>query len=225
MNREKELLLLTENAEDSIILDLYNRAYSNLEKLNEKVDKYSIYLILVILFFFISSNLEIDTLQIGPVAIKNTSIVTIILPVLYFSFIFTIISMSMYKSELYFGIKKLGKKIYNNDYNCPNIYDHQNNFIDRISLPFSYSSFGKQMIVKEGGIASVIFGLAVLYPVILIFLALFGIAFLMLRALWLVHYSKTLGKISFWVSIWMILFIIYIIKTWIKLLDGENLNI
>lgn len=225
MNRETEILSFVENVEENIALELYNKAYTNLEKLNEKVDKYSNYLILIILLFFISSNLKIDTLQIGPVAIKNTSIVTIILPILYFAFIFNIMTMSMHKSELYFGVKKLGKKIFKSDYNLPNTYDIQSNLITRMFLPFSYSSFGKQMIVKNGGIGNAIFGIIVMSPALLMVLALFVIGFFMLRDLWLLHYSTALGKISFWVSVWMVLFIFYIMKTWAKLLNGENLNV
>lgn len=224
MNRETEILLFTESVEENIALELYNKAYSNLEKLNEKVDRYTIYLILVILLFFISSNLKIDTLQIGPVAVKNTSIVIIILPILYFAFIFNIMTMAMHKSELYFGVKKLGMKIFKCEYNLPNTHDIQSNFITRMFMPFSYSSFGKQMIIKNGEIGNAIFGLIVMSPALLMILAIFVIGFFMLRDLWILHYSTTLGKISFWVSIWIILFIFYMIKTWGKLLNGENLN-
>lgn len=225
MNRETEILLFTEEVEDNIVLELYNKAYNNLEKLNEKVDRYSIYLTLVILLFFISTNLKIDTLQIGPVLIKNTSIVTTILPLVYFSFVFNIMIMAMHKSELYFAVKRLGKKIYNSDYNLPNSYEFQNNFINRISLPFSYSSFGKEMIIKNGGLLNAVFGFIIMLPSVLIVLAVFVIGFFMLRDLWNLYYSTLIGKISFWVSLWMVLFIFYIIKTWAKFLNDENLNL
>ncbi|MGO4772884.1 hypothetical protein ACEN2I_14575 [Flavobacterium sp. W22_SRS_FK3] len=138
MTRENEILDFIEQADENIVLGLYNKAYKNLEELNAKVDKYSIYLSLIILLFFISTNLEVDTLQIGPISIKNTSIVTTILPLLYFAFIFNILVMVMHKSELYFAVKRLGERIYKSDYKLSNIHDFQNNFINRVSLPFSF---------------------------------------------------------------------------------------
>lgn len=225
MTRESEILAFTEQAQENIVLELYNKAYSNLESLNGKVDKYSNFLILIIILFFVSSNLKIDTLQIGPITIKNTDVITIFLPVLYFSFIYNIMVMAMHKSELYFAVKNLGKKLYKSDYTNPNTHDFQNNFINRVSLPFSYSSFGKQMILKNGGIINALFGIVISIPALIMIISLFLIGFLMLKDLWMIYYSALLGKFSFWISLWIAICILYTIKTWSKILNGESLNV
>lgn len=225
MTRKDEILAFVEQADENIILELYNKAYKKLEELNSKVDKYSIYLSLIILLFFISTNLEIDTLQIGPVSIKNTSIVTTILPLLYFVFIFNILIMVMHKSELYFAVKLLGERIYKSDYKLSKLHDFQNNFINRISLPFSYSSFGKEIIMKNDGILGSLFGVIVTLPTLFVMIAIFIIGGFMLKDLWNLYYGTLIGKISFWGCIWGVLFAFFIIRYWIKFLDGEKINI
>lgn len=225
MTRKDEILAFVGQADENIILELYNKGYKKLEELNTKVDKYSIYLSLIILLFFISTNLEIDTLQIGPVLIKNTSIVTTILPLLYFVFIFNILIMVMHKSELYFAVKLLGERIYKSDYKLSNLHDFQNNFINRISLPFSYSSFGKEIMIKNDGILGSLFGVIVVLPTLLVIIAIFVIGFFMLKDLWSLYYGTSIGKISFWGCIWGILFTSFIIRYWVKFLNGEKLNI
>lgn len=225
MTRKNEILAFVEQANENIILELYNKAYKNLDELNAKVDKYSTYLSLIILLFFISANLEVDTLQIGPISIKNTSIITTIIPLLYFAFIFNILVMVMHKSELYFAVKLLGERIYKSDYKLSNLHDFQNNFINRISLPFSYSSFGREIVTKNDGILGLVFGIIVVLPSLLVIMAIFIIGFFMLTDLWNLYYNTLIGKISFWGCIWGILFIFFIIRNWSKFLNGEKLNI
>jgi len=214
MKKEIEIELFTDTVEENIVLELYNKSFNNLEKLNDKVDKYTLYLVIVIFTFFISSNLAIESFQIGPINIKDSSVLTKILPIIYFELIYIISIMSMQKSENYFAVKKLGKKIYKNDYEIPEMYEFQNNFIDRVSLPFSFSSFGNQMVIKNGGIGNAIFGILVALPTLLIILSVFVIGFYMIKNIYDFHLSDILGKISFFISIWMVLAIFYTIRVW-----------
>lgn len=224
MKRETELDMLYNKVDENILLELYNKSYNNLEKLNEKVDRFTIYLAIVILLFFISSTVSIENFEIGIISIKNTTIIRQVLPFAFFGLLYMIVTMSMHKSELYFGVKKLGRNIYKNNYENSEIYSFQNNFIDRLSLPFSFSSFGNQLALKNANIFSALLGIIVSIPSLIIVFSPIPIGFFMLRNLYLNLMNDITGKISFYLSIWMILTIIYTIIIWSKKNNGEDLR-
>lgn len=224
MKREEELNLISETVDENIIIELYNKSFYNLEKLNEKVDKFTLYLAIVILIFFISSSLSIENFTIGIITIKDVSVLAKILPVIYFQLLYMIVTMSYHKSELYFAVKKLGRKIYKNNYNNPDLHLFQNNFIDRISLPFSFSSFGNQLVLKNGGIINAIMGILIAIPALLVALSTFAIGLYMIKDIYKLHFNDFLGKLSFVYSCWMLLFIIYSIRIGAKKNNDEDLR-
>lgn len=224
MKREDELNFVSDIADENIIIELYNRTYNNLENLNEKVDKFTLYLAVIILVFFISSNIYIENFSIGIITIKDISVLMKILPVIYFQLLYMIITMSYHKSELYFAVKKLGRKIYQNNYDNPKLYPFQNNFIDRISLPFSFSSFGNQLVLKEGGIGNALMGIFIAIPALIGALSTFVIGIYMIKNIYYLHFNDFLGKLSFFYSIWMVLFIVYTISVGARKNNGEDLR-
>jgi hypothetical protein len=224
MKRESELEFLESNVDESILIELYNKSYNNLEKLNEKVDRFTLYLTIVVILFFVSMNVSIESFEIDIITIKDTSVITKILPFIFFELLYMIITMSMHKSELYFGVKKLGRYIYKNNYENFEIHTFQNNFIDRLSLPFSFSSFGNQMVLKNGGLFSSLLGIIVSIPALIIAFSPIVIGFLMMKNIYLNHFNDLLGKVSFFISLWVILTIIYTLIIWTIKNNGEELR-
>jgi hypothetical protein len=65
MNRKIALKFIKEN--DNIqLLDFYNKAYDKLKDLNKRIDRISLYLLIIVLLYFLISKSNISSFQIGP---------------------------------------------------------------------------------------------------------------------------------------------------------------
>lgn len=78
---------IEENDED-LISDYSKTLIENLKDLNSKEEKHNLWILIMVVLFFILSNSSIESFNIGPINIKDISVIRKILPLVFtFNFI------------------------------------------------------------------------------------------------------------------------------------------
>ena len=207
MTKDEFLDFLLDN-NNELILDYYNKVYDKLKYVNERIEKKSLFLIFIAFIYLISTNAHYESINIGPITIKDIKIITQILPILFSYYILEIIIISNHKAELLTTLKLMSFSIYKQNYTSENLKPISNNFITRILLPFSFSSEISKFVIGQMNILESLIGFILYLPSLLIFISPIVILVLMLRDIY-INYFDTLGKISLFFSIWIISFTIF----------------
>jgi len=143
---------------------------------------------------------------LGPAIISDISILLKIIPVLFAFLLLQIIVISSQKSELFKIVKLIFLANYVQDINPKEFENDYNNIFTRILLPFSYSTELLKFSMEKTGIINSCFGALIVLPLLSLIILPFYFEFYMLKIVWTDYYSDILGKISFWLTIWIIAF-------------------
>ena len=205
MNRNDVIKFISDNQNERL-LDYYDKCYEKLKDLNIRIDKTSLYLIIITFLYFIASSTTISSIQLGPATISDISILLKIIPVLFAFLLLQIIVISSQKSELFKIVKLIFLANYVQDINPKEFENDYNNIFTRILLPFSYSTELLKFSMEKTGIINSCFGALIVLPLLSLIILPFYFEFYMLKIVWTDYYSDILGKISFWLTIWIIAF-------------------
>jgi hypothetical protein len=212
MNRQEILKFIADNQDDKL-LDFYDKCYDKLNDLNKRIDKLTLYLIIVAFLYFIASKTIISSFQIGPVAISDISILVKIIPALFAFLLLQIVVISSQKGELFTVVKFLFLANYKQDINYKELSNDKNNLFTRLLLPFSYSTeLLKFNSFKQNALNSCVGAILVVPLFSLIFLP-FWFEYFMLKVIWTQYYIDVIGIVSFWLSVWILAFVIFYLVT------------
>lgn len=208
MNRKEILKFISENQNDKL-LDYYDKCYEKLKDLNQQIDKLTLYLIIIVFLYFITSSTTISSLQIGPANITDISLLLKIIPVLFAFILLQIVLISSQKSELFTIVKMIFLANYIQDINPKHMDNEHNNVFTRLLLPFSYSIELLKFNIKENNFFNSCIGLLLGLPLLSLIFLPFYFEYYMLKVIWNSYYEELLGMISFWLSIWIMLYLIF----------------
>jgi len=209
MTKEEILKFISENQGEQL-LDFYDKTYEKLKDLNRRIDKISLFLIVLVFLYFIASSATISSFSIGPIAISDISLISQLIPILFAWQLLDLAITSGHKSELHTTVKFLFLSIYKQDVNPKDLETGGFNVFTRIILPFSYthelSKFSKE---KKINIAIGCLGGLLVIPLLLLIFLPFYFEYYMLKEVYFKYYSTTFGKLSFYSSLWIIAMVFY----------------
>lgn len=221
MSRTEILKFIKENDQD-LLLDYYNKSYEKLTSLNSKIDRLTLYLVIVAFFYFISSGKSIQSFQVGPVSIADINIIIKILPVLFSYILLDIVITSGHKAEVFRLVKFIAMSIYKHDYSFKDLEDTKHSGIIRILMPFSYSTEISKFKTEKVHILQALFGFIILSPLAILIFVPFCLEYYMLKDIYR-SYGDPLSKISFYLSLWITgLLVFYILSNAIKSIKEQR---
>jgi hypothetical protein len=202
MNKTDLIKFITENQGEPL-QDFYDKMYEKLQLLNKKIDKLTFYLIVIIALYLITSKAGVSSFQIGPITFSDISIIPKLLPILFSAILFDLIITSAHKSEIYTTVKFIFLSIYKQEINAKDLEDGTNSLFTRIFLPFSYTTELSRINSSTGCVLGAFLGILLVLPLFVIVLMPFYFQCYMIYDLFAKYYNDTLGKICFWISIWL----------------------
>jgi hypothetical protein len=210
MNRQDILKFISENQNEKL-LDYYDKCYDKLKDLNKQIDKLTLYLIIIVFLYFIASSTSISSLQLGPASISDISLLLKVIPVLFAFLLLQIVIISSQKAELFAVVKMIFLANYKQDVSHKELDNEHNNLFTRLLLPFSYSTELLKFNTKKSNLLNSCLGAILVLPLLTLIFLPFYFEYYMLKIIWESFYSQTLGKATFWLSIWIIAYLIYYI--------------
>lgn len=168
----------------------------------------AIIMLILILLFYMNDFAQPESLQIGPLSIKDINSIKIFIPLVFAFLIFRYIVISAHKAELHKIIKEYTKKFFNFDNPIPDDELYMDDFT-RSLLPFSiYSEIGK--LSHKGKSKFGCFGALLIIPIS-------GLAFVpfILEYIWIKQYLIEYDTLNFTqkssviLSIWILAVSIY----------------
>lgn len=215
MNRNDVIKFISDNQNERL-LDYYDKCYDKLKELNIKIDKTTLYIVIISFLYFIASGTTISSIEIGPATISDISILLKIIPVLFAFLLLQIIIISSQKAELFKIVKLIFLANYVQNINPKEFENENNNIFTRILMPFSYSTELLKFSMEKTGLVNSCIGAILVLPLLSVVFLPFYFEFYMLKTIWTNHYSDILGKISFWLTIWITAYMLhYLISNFI----------
>jgi len=188
------------------LLDLYNKTYSKIQMLDDRIRKFTLYSVIILFIYLVSTNANFDNLQIGPVVIKNLPEAAEIIPLLFAYLLLELATSTFHRFEVSIFSQYIFKKI--------NPQIENLNSLTQIVFPFYiWAEIAK--IDTKGKFGLLAYLLIVLLPVISIFVLPIGFEILLLKNQSM-HLNNTITIISFSISIWLTLISIWYVLSVIK---------
>ena len=207
--RKEELIKFINDNQGPYLIDFYNKAYDKLKSLNQRIDKLSLYLLVLVFIYFISSKSAISSFSIGPISMSDISLITILIPLLFSWVLLDLVMTSSQKSELFTTVKFLFLNIYKQPFTSKDLEVGRFNAFTRIILPFSYSSEISKFSSGKISLSMGCLGIIIFLPILFVLLLPIYFEYYMLKEIYNNHFNLTISKISFYLSIWLILVTIY----------------
>jgi hypothetical protein len=226
MNRQEILKFIVDNDENEHLLDFYNKTYEKLKEINKRIDKLTAYLIIVVFVFLITSKSSIQSFQVGPISINDITLIVKLLPILFSYLLTDLVVSSSHKGELFMTVKLISVSLYKQDIDHKHLGNHKHNLITRLVMPFSYSMELSKLNSDKVSVIQALFGFFIILPVLSLIFLPFYFEFYMVRDIYSNYMTDNLGKISFYLSIWiMALMLYYLISTAIRNIKDHKLEI
>lgn len=204
---------ISDNQTNEFLPSYFDKLYENLKDLNNRSEKYTIGLILIIFLHLIFGQNTIESFSIGPINIKDISIIPKVLPILIIYAIFNLYSIQHQKNDLINALKVHSFTFFKQKYTSEDLKNNNKlTYITRLFLPYSFSNMVTSLLTEKPSKLTSAIGFIILLPTIALGLLPFAFLYQMLESIFNKYYNDTLGFISFWLSIWVfVLTIFYIV--------------
>lgn len=205
-NHLKEFI---ENNKEEILIDYRDKLYNNLQELIKKEEKQIlILLILVTLYFFVDYK-SLSDISLGILTITNpANLIIQLIPIIFCTLLFNLYRIGKDRQDLHESLKEVTSKLTCNLIISESENEQLNNSLYRLYLPNSIGNFASPIVAKKPIIITFV-GFILLIPFFIIGLIPFLIIFLMLSNLWQTQIHTLLGMISFLITLWIVLSIIF----------------
>lgn len=210
MHINQILKFLKENQE-SDVKDLYDKTHQKLQELNSRIDRSTILVLVVTLVYFLFAEASVESFSLGPFNIKDLSVLAQLLPVVFAYLIFDILITSNHKSEAMMIVKAIFLSLYNQEIKPNDLkhYKNSHNSFTRIILPFSFTTKLSRLVAGKTPIVMGCFGILLALPLLSLYLLPFYLEYYMLKQLYLKYSNNLLGKLCFYLSIYINLVIVF----------------
>jgi hypothetical protein len=212
MNRTQLIKFIKDN-QSSDLKDYYDKSYGKLQELNKRIDRSTLILIVVVLIYFLLAKSSIASFNIGPFNIKDIGVIGQLLPVIFAYLLFDLVISSIHKTEVLMTVKLLFLTFYTQKVEVSDFDKNKNNVFTRILLPFSFTTELSRIYSGKTPIIIALSGFLLMLPILVFYILPFYFEYYMLRDVFNNFYNDTIGKISFWLTIYINLILaLYYIK-------------
>lgn len=215
MIRENNSIIdfIDKNKDNGLLPDFFNRCYEKLKDLNKLEEKFTYGAIFLIMLHLIFSRENITSLEVGPISIKDISIVPIAIPVILTYILFNLYVINKQKKGVINALRIYSYIFYRQDYTSEHLKENRLNNVTRLFLPFTFSTEISSILEDKPSILTSFVGFILLLPIILIGFLPYYFLIKMLLIVHSEYYSSTLGFYSFWISIWLFLVMMFYLIT------------
>ncbi|MDR6966532.1 hypothetical protein J2X31_000525 [Flavobacterium arsenatis] len=222
--KDKDALILFATISDpEIITDYRNKLYENLQDINSKEEKYSLWLLIIILFYL--GNSSIPSFTIGPATIDNSPMFSKILPMIFTAIVFNLNLLVRHKIELNSSLETISSISFNQFLRLTSKKSIKENYVYKMYLPYSISSGFPKLFRKRASISEIVFVLTLLIPIIIMAFIPYVLVSYMLYDLFQNHFTDVIGKTSFFITAWLFIVMLYFIMVnTIDSICGEKTN-
>ena len=203
-NIEKVKLFIASNDEQNI-KDYHDKLFDNLKELNDKEEKYVLWEYIIIFLYLFASNITFSNLSLGPISITDATVIVKILPMVFIYVLYTLHSITLQKKEATLAFETISSDRFNDILDK----DNPNSFLSRIYKPYAFTNSIASLLREKPHIIEALIGFIILLPLILIALTPYVIAGSMLVDLYKNYMNDNLGKLSFYVTLWLCGIIIF----------------
>jgi len=210
--------------EESTLIDYSKTLLENLKDLNAKEEKHNLWILIMVFLYIIMSNANIESFSIGPITIKDISIIGKILPLIFTYVFFSIRTITGQKTEILQALKILSEKQFN--LMPENLVEQQIGIktIVRLYLPYTFTNSILKLFRKKPSTIESLIGAPLIIPILLVGLAPYVIIILMLIDLWNNSLTDLLGWACFLITIWlMLIMIFYMVKNLFNSIEESSI--
>jgi hypothetical protein len=213
MVRKNDLIIkfISENETNELLPAYFDKCYENLKDLNKSEEKFTVGLVLLVFLHIVFSKDSISSLNIGPISVKDISIIPKLLPILTTYVLFNMYAIEKHKANVLNAIKIYSYTFYKQDYKSEHLKKMRTTFITKLYLPFSFSVVISSLLDEKPSLIKSIMGFIILLPTIVLGLLPFYFLYQMLKTIFYKYYDDSLGFYSFWVSLWVFILIMFYI--------------
>jgi hypothetical protein len=200
---------IDKNKDNPLLHDFFNRCYEKLKDLNKLEQRFTYGVVFFIMLHLIFSKENITSLEVGPIAIKDVSIIPIAIPVILTCLLFNLFAINKQKKVVVNALRIYSYIFYRQEYTSEDLKENRLNNVTRLFLPFTFWTEASSILENKPNILSSFIGFILLLPIILIGLSPY---YFLIRMLFIVHseYCSTkLGFFSFWICIWLFLVMMF----------------
>jgi hypothetical protein len=214
MIRENNSIIdfIDKNKDTGLLPDFFNKCYEKLKDLNKIEEKFSIGVVFLIVVHLIFSKENINSLEVGPISIKDVSIVPITIPVLLTYILFNLYVINKQKKDV-IALRIYSYIFFRQEYTSEHLKENRLNKITRLFLPYTFSTEVSSILEDKPNAFTSLIGFILLLPLMLIGLLPYYFLLRMLMAVYNEYYFTNLGFYSFWISIWLFLIMIFYLIT------------
>lgn len=214
-----EILQFLEDNKDADIKDLYDKTHQKLQELNARIDRSTIFILVVTLVYFLFAGSSVESFSLGPFEIKDLSVLAQLLPVVFAYLIFDILITSNHKSEAMMVVKTIFLSLYKQEIKLEDLKNYKNvhNSFTRIILPFSFTTELSRLVAGKTPVAVGCVGILLALPILSLYLLPFYLEFYMLKELYLAYSHNLLGQICYYLAIYINMIVVfYFVKVMIN---------
>lgn len=208
MTNKEQLDTFIENNSTEILSDYRNKIYENIQVINLKEEKHTLWLLIILLFYLFLNTSTISSLSIGPFTLNNSLIFSEVIPIVFIGITFNLNSIGRHREDLNQVFQIVSSSISNNF-----IFDNKKqneNYLYRMYLPFSTANFVYYILNNKPNRKHLVTTIILLSPIIILAFIPYFLTCYMIYDLWTNHFQDLLGKISFFITLWIFLILLFI---------------
>ena len=203
------------SAED--LKSLFEMSYTKIRELDDRIKKFSLYAIIIVILYLISANTSFGTLQIGPISISDLPRVAELIPLLFSYLTLELATSTFHRFEVVVLTQDIFEKL------NPEISKSKNReAIIKILFPFSiWTELAN--IENSSKIGCLLFSLLILVPTISVLFLPIAFQFVLLKDQY-ENLSTKLEVILFGLAIWLTIISIWYSVSGIRKMIKQKLE-
>lgn len=211
MGKKSELEHFSVLVDQDTLKEYFDKVYDSLSVLNVHEEKHNFWLIVSIFIYIVFYDSSIESLAIGPVTLKDVSVIGKILPPIIAYIFFNLRTIKSQKADVNFTLKFLSKKLFlqSNEELITN--DVSNTFLTRVFLPYSFTNSISKIIREKPSTAESFIGFPLLLPLMFIGIVPYFIMGFTIYDLYQNQRETWLGVGCLWITIWIFLLMLFYI--------------
>ena len=207
-NKNLLILFINQNTPE-VISDYRDKLYENLKALNSKEEKYTLWILVIFLLYILLNSSSIPSFTIGPATINNPLIITEIIPIVFVFIFFKLHLITSYKRDINLAIETISIFTFKQFLELVSKKPYNRNFIFRMYTPHSFLNSISEIIREKAHFYERICALILLFPIVIIAFVPYIFIGYMIVDLYKNHFGDILGKVSFFMTFWIFVILLY----------------
>ncbi len=202
----QEILKFIEDNQVERITDYNNKLYSKIKDLNQRNDRLTLFLIVIVFIYFLTLSQSFTSILVGPISIKDLTVISKLIPVLFAYFLLEFALLNGHRAEVMKTVKWIHLSLYKQEPNKKDYIEGQYSPFVRLLLPFSrWTELYELNNDKPLGCI----GIILLIPMIIFLILPFYFEYISIKFVFEHYWNDWIGKISIILSTWIMLITLY----------------